>query len=123
MGQVVISINKREYAIACENGEEIQIIKLARILDEKATALTKALGHINETQLLAMVGLIIADELNEAKKTIQKLEANNQTGQVVSEVKANNESMVKDIEKIDVELAGALNSLSEAIKSIVFNLK
>ncbi len=123
MGQVVISINKREYAIACENGEEIQIIKLARILDEKAEALTKALGHINETQLLAMVGLIIADELNEAKKTIQKLEANNQTGQVVSEVKANNESMVKDIEKIDVELAGALNSLSEAIKSIVFNLK
>ena len=123
MGQVVISINKREYAIACENGEEIQIIKLARILDEKATALTKALGHINETQLLAMVGLIIADELNEAKKTIQKLEANNQAGQVVPEVKVNNENMVKDIEKIDVELAGALNSLSDAIKSIVINLK
>ena len=123
MGQVVISINKREYAIACENGEEIQIIKLARILDEKATALTKALGHIKETQLLAMVGLIIADELNEAKKTIQKLEANNQAGQVVPEVKADNENMVKDIEKIDVELAGALNSLSDAIKSIVINLK
>lgn len=123
MGQVVISINKREYAIACENGEEIQIIKLARILDEKATALTGALGHINETQLLAMVGLIIADELNEAKKTIQKLEAEKGAEVKNVEPQKSDESMVKDIEKIDVELAGALNSLSDAIKSIVINLK
>lgn len=123
MGQVVITINKREYAIACENGEEIQIIKLARILDEKATALTAALGHINETQLLAMVGLIIADELNEAKKTIQSLQTGKSAEVKNVEPQCCNENVIKDIEKIDVELAGALNSLSEVIKSIVINLK
>ena len=48
MAQVVITINRREYAIACGNGEELQIMKLGRMLDEKATALTSQLGQINE---------------------------------------------------------------------------
>lgn len=43
-------------------------MKLGRMLDEKAKALTSSLGHINENQLLAMVGLLLADELSELKK-------------------------------------------------------
>ena len=40
MAQVTITINSREYAIACEDGQELRIIQLAKILDEKAKALT-----------------------------------------------------------------------------------
>ena len=36
MAQVTITINAREYAIACEDGQEFRIMQLARILDEKA---------------------------------------------------------------------------------------
>ena len=68
MAQVVITINYREYPISCEDGGELQIMKLGRMLDDKARALTQSLGQINENQLLAMVGLLIADELNETKK-------------------------------------------------------
>lgn len=68
MAQVIITINYREYPISCDNGQEIQIMKLGRMLDEKAKALTSSLGHINENQLLAMVGLLLADELSELKK-------------------------------------------------------
>ena len=70
MAQVIITINYREYPISCDNGQEIQIMKLGRLLDEKAKSLTSALGHINENQLLAMVGLLLADELSELKKTV-----------------------------------------------------
>ena len=62
MAQVIITINYREYPISCDNGQEIQIMKLGRLLDEKAKSLTSALGHINENQLLAMVGLLLAEE-------------------------------------------------------------
>ena len=61
MAQVIITINYREYPISCDNGQEIQIMKLGRLLDEKAKSLTSALGHINENQLLAMVGLLLEE--------------------------------------------------------------
>ena len=36
MAQVTITINSREYAVACEDGQEVHIIQLSRMLDEKA---------------------------------------------------------------------------------------
>ena len=67
MGQVTIVIDKREYAIKCGDGEEAHIIKLSHILDEKAKLLNQNVGLINENMMLAMVGLILADELEELK--------------------------------------------------------
>ncbi len=67
MGQVVITIDKREYAITCDDGQEGHIIKLSRILDEKAKILSQSIGLVNENMLLAMVGLLLADELQELK--------------------------------------------------------
>lgn len=45
-------------------------MSLARMLDEKAGMLTAGGGHINENMLLAMVGLLMADELSETKKKL-----------------------------------------------------
>ena len=69
MAQVTITINSREYAVACEDGQELRIIQLANILDEKAKALTGGSQQVNESMLLAMVGLVLADELTELKKS------------------------------------------------------
>ena len=65
MGQVTITIDKREYAIKCGDGEEAHIIKLSRILDEKAKLLNQSVGLINENMMLAMVGLLLPDEFVE----------------------------------------------------------
>ena len=67
MGQVTITIDKREYVIKCGDGEEAHIVKLSRVLDEKAKLLNQSVGLINENMMLAMVGLILADELEEIK--------------------------------------------------------
>lgn len=69
MAQVTISINSREYAIACEDGQEFRILQLSRILDEKAKLLTDGTTQISESMLLAMIGLLLADELSELKKS------------------------------------------------------
>ena len=70
MAQITITINSREYAVACDNGQEAYTMSLARMLDEKAKMLTAGGGHINENMLLAMVGLLMADELAETKKKL-----------------------------------------------------
>ena len=36
MSQVTITINSREYAVACEDGQEMNILDLAKVLDDKA---------------------------------------------------------------------------------------
>ena len=117
MAQVIITINYREYAISCDNGQEIQIMKLGRMLDEKAKSLTSALGHINENQLLAMVGLLLADELSELKKassTQQVTATPTPTAPAISEA---------DLAQLDSEIAQNINSLNEAIKSVATKLK
>ena len=136
MAQVIININYREYAISCENGEEAQIIKLGRLLDDKARTLTKALGQINENLLLAMVGLLVADELNDTKKelatayeTISELKTvavNSQISAVATE-QQNKEPTTNiseaQLNTLDEEIAGHIDSLNEAIKSIALKLK
>lgn len=122
MAQVIITINYREYAISCENGEEARIIKLGRLLDEKARSLTDALGHINENQLLAMVGLLIADELEEAKKASPAT----QTAVAPKENDVSVETLQNidnALEELDNALSQQLNSLNQEIKSVALKLK
>ena len=68
MAQVTITINAREYAVACEDGQEVRIIQLARLLDEKAKMLNLSIGQVNESMVLVLAGLLLADELSELKK-------------------------------------------------------
>lgn len=75
MGQVTIVIDKREYAITCDDGQEEHIIQLSRLLDEKARALSSRVGQINENMVLAMVGLLLADELQDLKAGLGVREA------------------------------------------------
>lgn len=109
MAQVTITINNREYAVACEDGQEVRIIQLSRLLDEKAKLLTANSGQVNENMLLAMVGLLIADELSELKK--------NQT--------SSNSNPVDNsrILEIDKSLADKIKILTEQIKSVASNLE
>lgn len=67
MGQVTITIDKREYAIVCEDGQEAHIVALSKILDERAKQVTGGSRSINENMMLALVALTLADELQDIK--------------------------------------------------------
>ena len=105
MAQVTITINSREYAVACEDGQEVRILQLARLLDEKAKLLTEASGQVNENMLLAMVGLLLADELSELKKN----------GAAPAETQPANAALS---EEIDAGLAEKINQIAQEINSV-----
>lgn len=102
MAQVTITINSREYAIACEDGQEFRILQLSRILDEKAKLLTEGTNQISESMLLAMVGLLLADEITEIKKNPAQNESINSV----------------TLEKADAEMAEIITNLSYQIKTL-----
>ena len=112
MAQVTITINSREYAVACEDGQELRIIQLAKILDEKAKALTGGSQQVNECMLLAMVGLVLADELSELKKGAPT--AATTTDNLPNLLRPIDENLAGQIKSLNNELnllASELNSL------------
>ena len=117
MAQVTITINSREYAIACDKGEEVHIMQLANLLEEKAKLLTSGGAIINENMLLAMIGLLLADELSELKKL--KSESEHENVQKVSQIEQN----TVDLERIDASLAKKLENYVERINLLAKSIK
>ena len=75
MARVSITINANTYDIACADGEEQHILDLAGVLDGRVAELVAAIGQAGEARLLAMAGLLMADELAELKDEVQRLRA------------------------------------------------
>lgn len=73
MARVSININNQTYEIACADGEEQHIHDLAQVVDVKVGELVGAIGQAGEARLLAMTGLLMADEMVEAQDEIAKL--------------------------------------------------
>ncbi len=67
MAQVEVTINGRGYTVACEAGQEGHLAKLAATLDTHVTELAGAVGQLGDARLLVMAGLLLADELEEAR--------------------------------------------------------
>lgn len=68
MGQISVSIGGRRYPLACADGEEAHLAGLAAQLDGKAGEVAAALGQVSEPRLLLMAGLLLADDLHEARR-------------------------------------------------------
>ena len=105
MATVTISINSREYAISCEDGQERRILQLSRLLDEKAQMLTQGTSQISENMLLAMIALLLADELSETQKGVP----------VTAEQRPFDTSKLATLDK---DLAAQIKSLDERLKSL-----
>ena len=74
MSQVSVTINGRQFRMACEDGQEGHLQKLARELDERIVALREQFGEIGDARLTVMAALMVADELAEAGKKLKRLE-------------------------------------------------
>lgn len=67
MADVDVSVGGRSYKLFCRDGEEDQLRALARLVDQKAGDITKAIGEMTEARTLLLSALLIADELNDVR--------------------------------------------------------
>lgn len=74
MAPVNALINGRQFRLACEDGQEDHLEKLAEDLDARIVELRKKFGEIGDTRLTVMAALTIADDLSEAGRRIRRLE-------------------------------------------------
>ncbi len=71
MAQLTVTINGRGYQIACDDGQEEHLAKLAAYVDKRVSELIASMGQIGDTRLLVMASLLIADELSDSYKALQ----------------------------------------------------
>jgi cell division protein ZapA len=74
MGQVSVTINNRQYRMACEDGQEDHLARLAHDLDARIARLRADFGEIGDMRLTVMAALIVADELTEQGQRNRRVE-------------------------------------------------
>jgi cell division protein ZapA len=74
MSQVSVTINGRQFRMACEDGQEGHLMNLARELDNRIDKLRTKFGEIGDTRLTVMAAITVVDELSEAGQRIKRLE-------------------------------------------------
>jgi cell division protein ZapA len=116
MPHVNITINGRQYRMACEDGEEDHLQGLAQDLERRIAEMRSNFGEIGDTRLIVMAAITIADELSEAKRKLQHAEQ--ETAVAV-------ETRVAATERAKVTQAAvvtALNAASERIERVTKGL-
>jgi cell division protein ZapA len=113
MSHVSVTIHGRQYRMACEDGQEDHLMRLAKDLDQRVEQLKTSFGDM---RLIVMAALTLGDELSEAAKRVRRLEEELsalQDARVVSSERA---------QAMQIAVANALNSASERIESVTRSL-
>jgi cell division protein ZapA len=109
MAQVSVTIGGRVYRMACDDGQEDHLMRLARDLDQKFAQLREAFGEIGDTRLAVMAAITVADELSESLRRIRTLE---------QEVEGLQETRLATADRIEAAERAGAQSLEKAAERI-----
>ena len=74
MSHINVTINGRQYRMACEEGQEVRLLKLAENLETRIQSLRGKFGEIGDARLTVMAALTVCDELVDTSQRIRNLE-------------------------------------------------
>ena len=74
MSHINVTINGRQYRMACEEGQEVRLLKLAESLEARVTELRGKFGEIGDARLTVMAALTVCDELLDATTRLHATE-------------------------------------------------
>jgi cell division protein ZapA len=112
MSQVTVTINGRQFRMACEDGQESHLLRLAQDLDQRIERLRGTFGEIGDTRLTVMAALTVADELADTSGKLRRLE---------EELASLQDARAAAAERADATqaaVAAALNSAAERIEQV-----
>ena len=74
MSHINVTTNGRQYRMACEEGQEVRLLRLAENLESRVESLRGKFGEIGDARLTVMAALTVCDELIDANQRIMNLE-------------------------------------------------
>ena len=110
MSHVNVTINDRQYRMACEEGQEARLLRLAESLESRIQSLRGKFGEIGDARLTVMAALTVCDELQDATSRIRTLEDELETLRDVRVVAA------ERARSTQTAVANALNAAADRIE-------
>jgi cell division protein ZapA len=110
MSHINVTINGRQYRMACEEGQEVRLLKLAENLETRVEALRGKFGEIGDQRLTVMAALTACDELLDAGTRIRALE------QELNNLRDVRVAAVDRARQTQTAVANALNAAAERIE-------
>jgi cell division protein ZapA len=110
--QVTVIINGRQFRMACEDGEEGRLKRLALDLDQRIERMRGNFGEIGDARLTVMAALTVVDELADVTARLKRVE---------EELAALQETRVAAAEHAkatQAAVAAALNAAAERIEGL-----
>ncbi len=112
MSQVTVTIDGKQYRMACDEGQEEHLISLAERFDRYVAHLKDSFGEIGDQRLTVMAGIMVMDELTELQKRVKGLES-----EVATLRKTRDDALTK-ADKNDSALTGALSGLATRMEAL-----
>jgi cell division protein ZapA len=116
VSHVNVTINGRQYRMACEEGQETRLLRLAEVLESRVTGLRGKFGEIGDQRLTVMAALTIADELSDTERRVRALEEEIEALREVRVVAADRARATQ------TAVANALNAASDRIERMTQEL-
>jgi len=114
--EVNVEINGRRYRMACEEGQQTHLIGLADRFNTQVEGLKGAVGEIGDNRLTVMAGIAVLDELSEAERKIEALEAQ------VAELTQAGQDIAAELESVETQFARKLGEAAEALEGVAETL-
>jgi cell division protein ZapA len=112
MPHVSVTINGRQYRMACDDGQEHHLARLAHELDQRIARLRTSFGEIGDMRLTVMAALLISDELAEMSQRMRRFEEELAQMQEARQVASDHSQKTSDA------IVAALNAAAERIERV-----
>ncbi|MBC9883416.1 cell division protein ZapA [Bradyrhizobium sp. INPA01-394B] len=110
MSHINVTINGRQYRMACEEGQEVRLLKLAETLETRIQSLRGKFGEIGDARLTVMAALTVCDELVDTTNRVRTLE------QELTELRDFRNAAVERARMTQTAVVNALNAAAERIE-------
>ena len=116
MSSVSVTINGKNYRMACEEGQEAHLTALAERLDDYVGQLKGSFGEIGDQRLTVMAGVMVTDELVEMEKKNKALVEEIET------LKSSAKTAVSEMGSAEKETAEKISAIAERLSNLAGQL-
>jgi cell division protein ZapA len=116
MSHVNVTIHGRQYRMACEDGQEDHLRRLAKDLENRIEQLKATFGAVGDMRLMVMAALTIADELRDTDQRVRELQNE------IAALQTAGAASVDRAQATEAAVIAALNAAAERIEGVTRTL-
>jgi len=116
MSQVNVTISGKLYRMACDDGQEEHLGRLAERLDQTIDRLRGEFGEIGDQRLTVMAAITMADQNSEAERRLTQLESK------VAGMEEARAAVVERQQTSEIAVVRSIEAMAERVEALAVRL-